>query len=276
MALQADLLHGARMTESSLYVPDGDRFVSTELTRGPWNKTHQHGGPPAALLVREMERRLAAETGGAPFHPARFSMDLLRPVPIAPLRIVTETTRSGKKVRGVSATCFADDVEVVRASILFIRRAEIDARVMHPSPSTKAVADSKPYRFGFFTEPIGYHTAMEMRRAEGEWGSGALTVWMRLAVPVVPGEAPSPLQRVVVAADSGNGISAALDLAHFTFVNPDLTVYLHRPPRSEWIMLAAQTTVSAGGVGLAECALGDEEGPIGRSLQSIVVEERGR
>lgn len=258
----------------SLYLPDGDEWVATELTRGPWSDQHQHGGPPAALIARALERRVADESGGAPFHPARMTVELLRPVPITPLRIATETRRAGRKVREVAATCTAGGELVARATLLVIRRAEIDARVSHAPPAPRAVDDSPSYRFGFFTAPIGYHTAMELRAAAGEWGGGRMTVWMRLRVPVVPGEQPSPLQRVMVAADSGNGISAALDPARFTFLNPDLTVYLHRVPEGEWICLAATTDISAGGVGLAECALADQRGPIGRSLQALLVEPR--
>jgi hypothetical protein len=38
------------------FVPDGEAFVATESTRGPWSRQHQHGGPPAALLGRAMEQ----------------------------------------------------------------------------------------------------------------------------------------------------------------------------------------------------------------------------
>src|SRR5439155_11380216 len=98
--------------------------------------------------------------------------------------------------------------------------------------------------------------------------------WMRMRLPLVESEAPSPLQRVLIAADSGNGVSQALDPARFTFVNPDLTVYLHRPPDGEWVAMDAATTVRPSGVGLAESALFDERGAIGRALQSLIVEAR--
>jgi len=258
----------------SLYVQAGDEFVSTELTRGPWSPLHQHGGPPTALMAREIERRLAGDLDGASFQPVRMIVELLRPVPIAALRIVTETVRPGRKVRGLAATCVAGDAVVARAHVLFIRRAEVSAIVGHGGGAPRALADSPPHSFSFFTAPVGYHTAMEARLAEGAWGSGRMSVWMRLRVPVVAGESPSALQRVVVAADSGNGISAALDPTRFTFLNADLSVYLHRVLDGEWVCLSATTTVSPGGVGLAECALADERGPIGRALQSLVIAER--
>ena len=92
---------------------------------------------------------------------------------------------------------------------------------------------------------------------------------------MVPGEEPSPLQRVVAAADFGNGVSAELDFTRYVFINPDLTVYLHRPAVGEWVCLDASTRIGAPGVGLARSALWDTSGPIGHSLQSLLVEPRG-
>ncbi len=92
--------------------------------------------------------------------------------------------------------------------------------------------------------------------------------------PLVAGEEPSPLSRAVVAADSGNGVSAALDFDRFVFVNTDLTVQLHRLPEGEWVALDARTTVEAHGVGLAESVIHDRRGPLGRGLQSLFVARR--
>jgi hypothetical protein len=62
------------------------------------------------------------------------------------------------------------------------------------------------------------------------------------------------------------------------FINPDLTVHLFRLPVDEWVCLDAVTRIPAGGgagsVGLAESALFDRQGRIGRSLQSLLVSAR--
>jgi hypothetical protein len=79
---------------------------------------------------------------------------------------------------------------------------------------------------------------------------------------------------VLVAADSGNGVSAALDFRRHRFVNVDLSVHLHRLPVGEWVCLDAVTTPEPTGVGLADTALWDERGAIGRSLQTLLVERR--
>jgi hypothetical protein len=104
---------------------------------------------------------------------------------------------------------------------------------------------------------------------------GPATVWFRLRVPLIDGEEPSPLQRVAAAADFGNGVSSVVDWeAGWLFINPDLTVYLHRPPAGEWVCLQARTTVEAAGLGLAESTVFDRAGPVARGLQSLFIAPR--
>jgi hypothetical protein len=135
------------------------------------------------------------------------------------------------------------------------------------------VADSVPYAIEFPRTDIGFWKAMELRTAAGSFADvGEATLWFRLAVPVVAGEDPTPLQRVAAAADFGNGVSTALERGRYLFINPDLTIYLHRHPAGEWVALEARTYAEAHGVGLAESALHDETGRIGRSLQSLLVD----
>ena len=102
---------------------------------------------------------------------------------------------------------------------------------------------------------------------------GPATVWARMRHPLVPGEPPSPLCRVLIAADSGNGVSATLDFQRWRFINPDLTVYLLRPPAGESVALEAATTAAAG-IGLADATLHDQQGPIGRSTQALFIDRR--
>ena len=95
-----------------------------------------------------------------------------------------------------------------------------------------------------------------------------------MRVPLVPDEEPSPLQRVMALADSGNGLSSELDLARWHFINPELTVHLHRDAVGEWVCVDAATTITEGGVGLATSVLSDTTGPIGVGAQSLLVTPR--
>src|ERR1044072_5297138 len=98
---------------SAFYVPEGGEFVSSELTRGPWDPGSQHAGPPAALIGRELERtpwgagtpgRGAEDVAGVVPFIGRVTFEILRPVPIAPLRVETEVLRPGRSVELLSAT----------------------------------------------------------------------------------------------------------------------------------------------------------------------------
>jgi hypothetical protein len=255
---------------SAFYERDGDQLVSTELTRGPWDPGLQHGGPPSALLAR------ALEVLGGEMRLMRLSVEILRPIPIAPLSVHADVTRAGRMATWLAGTLTCGGKEVARATATAIRVTERELPA-HPRPSATMppVAEStEPTTFSFFGTALGYHTAIELRLARGEWGVGPCAAWMRLRVPLVAGEETSALQRVVVCADAGNGVSITLPIREWTAINPDLGVYLHRLPEGDWIGLDAVTVPEASGIGLAESRLHDALGPIGRSLQSLVVERR--
>ena len=255
----------------SFFEPRGEEYLSTELTRGPWSNDHQHGGPPAALMARTIEDAVRGEQ----LEVARFTAEFLKPVPLATLRIETTELRSGKKVRLLGTSLCADGVEVARATALLIRQKRVELPAPSPGPSPPRHPDGcEPFEFPFFRSRVGYHVGMEVRFARGDWGQGPTQAWMRMRHPLLADEAPSPLQRVVIAADSGNGVSPILDPKRYLFINPDLTVHLHRMPRGEWVCLDAQTHLGSEGRGLAESKLWDVDGPLGRSLQSLLVDER--
>ena len=116
---------------------------------------------------------------------------------------------------------------------------------------------------------------MELRFLSGGYTqAGPARAWMRMRAELVEGEEPSALDRVLVAADSGNGISSPLDYRRYVFINTDLSVALRRLPRGEWVCLDSVTYAEADGVGLTDTALLDEGGLIGRATQSLLVRER--
>ena len=121
----------------------------------------------------------------------------------------------------------------------------------------------------------GYHTAMEWRFVSGAFLElGPAVVWGRMLHPLVEGEEPTALQRVLIVADSGNGVSATLDYGRYIFINTDLSVHLHRMPEGEWVCLDALTRPEATGAGMSDTLLLDPNGPIGRSVQTLLVRER--
>jgi Acyl-CoA thioesterase C-terminal domain/Acyl-CoA thioesterase N-terminal domain len=257
----------------AFFLPTGPgRFLATELTQGPWGPGLQHAGPAAALLGRAVEGH--GDRGG--LQVARVTFEILRPLPIAELTLATRTLRGGRSVELVAATLTAGETEVMAATALRVRTdAGLDLPAgLVPGPRLPGPEAGRVEPFFPTGQEVGYHTAMEFRFVAGSFLTpGPATVWARMRHPLVPDEPPSPLCRVLVAADSGNGVSAALDFRHWRFINPDLTVYLLRHPVGEWVALEAATTAAAG-VGLADTALHDTGGPIGRSAQALFVDRR--
>jgi acyl-Coa thioesterase superfamily protein/acyl-CoA thioesterase superfamily protein len=257
----------------AFYEPDGDAYLATELTRGPWDPGAQHAGPPSALLGREIER--AGEAEG--FQVGRVTFEILRSVPIGLVRVEAEVARPGRSVQMIEASLSNDDGELMRARAWRIRTAplEIPAEVVStPAPPPGPDRGSEP---DFFEtgQSVGYHTAMEWRSVGGGFlEPGPATVWMRMRCQLVAGEEPTPLQRTLVAADVGNGISAVLDWRRYLFINVDLSVHLERMPEGEWVCVDAITLPQPNGVGTAESVLSDERGRIGRAAQTLLLTER--
>jgi hypothetical protein len=260
------------------YTPrDGHTFEATAFTIGPWSPGHQHAGPPSALVCRAIER-LAAESGLT--HVGRLTGNLLRPVPLGEMRVEVAADYVGKSAGHYSARLLAAGKEVARYTALVQREDTVPVppgTLGHPLPAAPpAPADCPPVRMPFAASTTaGYGHFVENRLVAGQFFHGPCTAWFRMRHPLVAGEPPSPYQRVVVAADSGNGISAALSFDTHLFVNSDLTVNLLRRPRGEWVCLEARTALGGNGCGLAESVLYDEEGLIGRATQSLAVRARG-
>lgn len=258
----------------AFYERDAELFRATELTRGPWDPGAQHAGPPAALLGYAIEQL----SDHAEFQVGRLTFEILRSVPIAPLRVEARVARPGRRVQMVEAELSDTGGEVLmRARGWRIRVAQLKL----PGEALLASQPPAPPEEGtaaeFFPteQEHGYHSAMEVRFVAGGFlEPGPATAWLRMRHPLVAGEEPTPLQRTLVAADVGNGISASLDFRRFLFINVDLTVHLERMPQGEWIGVDAMTLPRHSGVGTAESTLFDGEGRIGRALQTLLISER--
>jgi len=238
-------------------------YRPSELTRGPWSPDSQHAGPPAALLGREIE----ALEDAAEFRLGRITFEILRPVPIAELSVTARVVRPGRRVQMAEAALSDSEGEVLIARAWLLRIAEVDVSSA-TVPEAEAMlgpahGEERPF-FPIGGKVAGYHTAMEQRFLEGGFTEpGPARVWMRMGHQLVAGEDPTPLQRVLIVADSGNGVSAALDFRRFLFINVELTVHLERLPRGEWVGLDSVTWPQPDGTGTTDTDLHDPDGTIG-------------
>lgn len=273
--MRADAPAASPLPPAAYTVLSHRKVQASELTRGPWDPQHQHAGPPISMVCRAIEA--VARDHGLP-HIGRLTANLLRPLPIAELEIEVETDYAGRNAAHYSARLWGQGKELARFTALAQREVALvlpQPLDGHPLPrAPKGPADSAAGRMPFGHGEVGYADLVENRIASGRMFDGRCATWFRLRRPLVEGEEPSGYQRVAVAADSGNGISAVLDLAHYSFVNSDLTINLLRQPVGEWICVDARTLLAPNGCGLAESQLFDEGGLIGRATQSLVVRAR--
>jgi Thioesterase-like superfamily len=101
----------------AIYRVDRNRVVTSPNAAGPWDISMQHGSAPAALVVWAAEAIPARE----PMRIARVTIDLMRPVPVAPLTIETEILREGRKIQLCAVRLLSENVLVVGATILKIK-----------------------------------------------------------------------------------------------------------------------------------------------------------
>lgn len=251
-------------------------WLPSALSRGPWDVRAQHGGAPSGLFAH-----LAEATSTEPgWHLARLSIELIKPVPVAPLTVRQET-HPGRSTIRMTIDLYADDVLVARAHGLLLRGQALTLPPELPGwfPASLLHGPSDCHeRLRIPGMPSGtsfYHSAMDIRMAQGDpAGPGPGAAWFRLAVPLVEGQPTSPAMQAAAAADFGNGLSWVLSPERYLFANADLSLHLHRPPEGEWIGLLSETQAYGGGSGTTLSRLYDIQGPVGVATQSLVLRER--
>lgn len=252
-----------------LYEPlGGERYLPSGLCRTGWNDTDQHGGPPSGLLVRAIEGVALP----APMRSVRVSVHLMRAIPIAPMVVTTAVLRAGKQVAVVDAHLTLDDgtpVATARAQCIRTEAVEVPVEPSNdrlPWPPEGHPIPVAPWDGSWGDDGLErFHLhAMTVRSIAGGWetpGPGA--AWLRLDAALVAGEDPSPAVRFAALADATNGLTHILPVDRFSWVNPDLTVALHRPPTGEWLGLEGRSDVGPDGIGVATATAYDRDGRFG-------------
>jgi hypothetical protein len=251
------------------------RFRATAATQSPWDPRMQHGGPPSALAATSIER----------LHPrpemriARISLDFLGPIPRGEIAVRAHVIRPGRRVELIEAVLDCEGREVVLARAWRIATNPQMHRALpeghtapHPPIPPLASAVERPFATA---HSFGYADALEWRFvSDARQSDEAAQVWMRPRLPLVAGEPLGGLERLLICADSANGVSSRLPFSQWLFVPPTLTVTLHRYPLGAWIFMRAITTISEDGLGFAESMLADEHGFVGAGAHPLLIESR--
>lgn len=247
---------------------DDGRFIPTPACRGPWNPQSLHGRVIVGLLGHVLE----VEHGDPDFIPARLTVDMYRLPDFSPIEVTTRVIRAGGRIKVVDAEFISGGTSMGRASCQFLRRtANPEGNVWSPPNwDVPGPAEIDP--------PADQRTGMggmwAMRRISGNFGEvGVKRTWMSEVRELVEGEPLTPFTRVAVAADFASPFANAGDKG-LGYINSDVTVYLHRLPRTEWVGFEVVNHGATDGVAIGECFLYDEEGPIGSASCTALAQSR--
>lgn len=263
---------------TGLFIRDGEVFHPTGLTRSLWSSDVQHGGPPVGLLARAVEQERTA----VPMQVVRLTVDLFRGIPVdQPLHAATRVIRDGRRIQVVEATLAAAGQPVARASGLKIRTTDVpipgavDPWIPPPGPDEAGAVSWGRFGFTRTEEPHFHSHAIEARTVDDSFFTlGEGLSWVRLVVPVVEDETTTPFVQAATLSDVGNGNSMALDGRDWLFVNPDVSLTVHRLPVGPWLGMRSLARQHASGIGSADSELFDVRGPVGRVVQSQILEPR--
>jgi hypothetical protein len=257
---------------TAIFTPEGDLFRATEHAGGPWSADMLQGSATTGLMTREVER-VARDSG---FAVRRLTFDLWRPAGLRAFGLTSEMLRDGRKAKTLQVRLMDGDTEIGRCTALLTAQGGESPA----DPFSKTTGHDVPPESG--TQPPGlvqrwsrYFQNVSVRLIEGALEKpGPAAAWRRLAVPMVEGEANTPLLQAVQAADFSSGVAQIVDMREWTFINPEISLYFFRPPEGEWILIRSRTRVGAPGAGLTMATLSDRDGPFAEVLQAMSFERR--
>jgi acyl-CoA thioesterase len=261
------------MTEC-LYHRIDNVFNPTPVAGSPWHPSLLHGGAVSALFGQVIEEQVAHWPG---FFVNRITMNLLRPVPMQALTVATQWRREGNRLRLLQVDILAEGRLVAQGEALLQKQSPVQLPDYAPRP---APAPAGPHGLESFDIqgmldskglpiPLGFHTRVQVQQVTPWNEQGAATGWIRVPVHIVAGVPLTPLTRVCMLSDLGNG-TGQLNVGNGVgCINADITLTLFRYPRSEWICFSSDAQLSDMGVGVVHTRLYDSDGAIGHVLQCI-------
>lgn len=245
------------MDKEPFFSRDGDGYIVNKISAGPWNPDALHGRVVIGLLAHAIEQRC----GDGAYMPARLTVDMYRLPDFSPVTVETRVVRDGYRIKVIDAEMFSGGLSVGRATSQLLRRTQNPPGHVWTPPNWDASspADTPPP-----DDPnAGLKGMWEIRPVVGKMGTiGKRQTWMAEVRELIGGEPLTPFVRAALASDFASPIANSGD-AGLGFINSDVTLYLFREPRTRWIGFEVTNHGASDGVGIGECWMYDEDGPIG-------------
>jgi hypothetical protein len=226
--------------------------------------------------MTKLMEELSTSTADSRLRIGRVSMDILGPIPVAPVRVRASVDRRGSRISLLAAEMVAarpggPDRAVARASAWLLATSDTaDVATDRFPPLVEGAADPVPHSWEGAT---GYLEAISWRR-QVELDNGSPVVWMSPLAHLVDTEEMTPMQRLALVVDCANGAGAALDPAAFVFMNTDTAMHVHRLPVGDDFALRARGSIGPDGIGVTTAEIFDRYGFIGTCAQTLLVQRR--
>jgi len=263
----------------SMFVLQDGLYLPTDRSRGPWDPAFLHGGAAAALLVHGVE----AERKDPAMVISKIAIDLMRPVPAAPLALSAQVVRDGKRVRYVDVTLRSMDQLIARAAAVMLRPSALYAgQEAAPAQAVIKGWETLPLR-PWMDRPDErklFHTGLEIRLLREPYTGEPSLVWARVPYDFLPGRPLTPTVHAAALSDLTNGIGMmSVPGALRPFINPEITLYLVREPVGGWFCLEGVGRAEHAGLATSNVNFHDAGGLVGHaclaSMANALTKEPG-
>lgn len=243
----------------------------TAYCRGPWSLETLHGGPIVGLLGWACE-----QVAPQALICSRLTVEMLRAVPLDELAVTARLVKPGRRTVVIDASLSHHGELVARASSMWLASQEVGGGGSDPNESVPArpAEAARPRDQTDFDYPVpGFNCdTCELRYLRGSHeDEGPGTSWLRLLSPLIEGRENSPFVMSATIADLAAAAGWERTEDGGNYINPDVTLQLHRQPEGPWLALDAAAEQTGNGVAMMGATLFDDHGPVGRILQSLVL-----
>jgi hypothetical protein len=266
----------------AIFHRDGDHYLPQSPARGPWGES-LHGGAPAALLAQALTDLVAA-----PFPLARLTLDMFRPVPLAPLALTGTVLRKGKRLALAEMTLSAEGVPCARALGLFSAPSPLPEGAVPPTPCplprgegavVETLAEIVASRVGRKLPPgDGLHHHLLAEGFDGAVGGGRGAAWLSLPLTLTPEQPLTPMTHLAALADFANGMSqrrVVVDGRNHGYINADISLHILREPALGPLALLVDNHADRGGRAVISGQFFDDGGLVAQVVQSGLVNPTG-
>ncbi|OMB98289.1 hypothetical protein A5733_07970 [Mycobacterium sp. NS-7484] len=255
------------MAMTPFFVSGDDGFTPNKIAHGGWGPT-LGGQVVGGLLARAVEQLVTDDD----LQPARFTVEILRRVASAPVRVSASVVRTGARMQSVDAAMTQDGELVARGSALYLRRGTQPDGEFWSAPLDLPAPPDEPAQFDDAVPMFikAYGPDPEWTGEGFPWQqAGPRYAWLREVRELVAGEELTPFIRAALAVDVTSSMTN-FSSAGLAFINADYTLALSRLPVGPYIGMAAVTHTSADGVATGSASLYDTLGLIGTGLSTAV------